>query len=65
MRRPGEARPSWYLHGIWSRLAQRRQALRCLRRAEEAAPFSTALTASEKRDLYLACAGRRLDSLRR
>jgi tetratricopeptide (TPR) repeat protein len=54
LRRPDEARPYWYLHGVWAQLAQRQPALKWLRRAEETAPFS-AMTPSEKRDLYLAC----------
>jgi Tfp pilus assembly protein PilF len=54
MERPGEARPCWYLHQVWARLAQRQPASRWLRAAEAAAPFSY-LTPAEHRDLYLAC----------
>jgi tetratricopeptide (TPR) repeat protein len=51
--RPDEARPSWYLYQVWSRLAQRRPARRCLREARRASPFSF-LTPAERRDLQLA-----------
>ena len=51
---PGEARPSWYLHEIWSCLAEHQPALRFLRNAEASAPF-TYLTPAEKRSLQLAC----------
>jgi predicted Zn-dependent protease len=53
LEKPDEARPSWYLHEVWSRLAQRQPALRCLKAAAAAAPFSY-LTASEQRGLRLA-----------
>jgi tetratricopeptide (TPR) repeat protein len=52
--RPDEARPLWYLHEVWSRLAQRQPALRALHAASAAAPFSY-LTAAEQRGLALAC----------
>ena len=52
--RTEEARPCWYLHEIWSQLGQRQPALRWLRAAEEAAPFSY-LTPNEQRRLHLAC----------
>jgi tetratricopeptide (TPR) repeat protein len=52
--RPDEARPLWYLHEVWSRLAQHQPALRALRSASAAAPFSY-LTAAEQRGLALAC----------
>lgn len=61
-RRPEEARPCWYLHAVWARLAQHYPATRCLRAAEAAAPFSY-LTPAEQRDLRLAC--RQLDAERR
>ena len=48
-----EARPSWYLHEVWSRLAQQQPARRFLREATRAAPF-TYLTAAEQRGLQLA-----------
>jgi tetratricopeptide (TPR) repeat protein len=56
---PAEARPCWYLHVVWSRLAQHQPAARWLRAAEAAAPFSY-LTPAEKRGLILA--GRQLDA---
>jgi tetratricopeptide (TPR) repeat protein len=52
--RPDEARPCWYLHEVWSQLAQCQPASRWLRAADEAAPFSY-LTPSEQRRLHLAC----------
>ena len=52
--RTDEARPLWYLHEVWSRLAQSQPAARCLRAAAAAAPFSS-LTPAEQRGLYLAC----------
>jgi tetratricopeptide (TPR) repeat protein len=53
LQRPDEARPHWYLYLVWARLAQRQPAARCLRAADEAAPF-TYLTPSEQRRLELA-----------
>jgi tetratricopeptide (TPR) repeat protein len=50
--RRDEARPCWYLYEVWTRLDQRQPALRHLREAGAAAPFSY-LTPSEKRDLEL------------
>ena len=38
---PGEARPNWYLHEVWSRLGQRQAALRRLKVAETAADLPT------------------------
>jgi tetratricopeptide (TPR) repeat protein len=52
--RPGEARPCWYLYEVWSRLGQRRPAVRWLREADAAAPFAF-LTPAEQRALHLAC----------
>ncbi len=52
--RPDEARPCWYLHEVWSQLAQCQPASRWLRAADEAAPFSY-LTPTEQRNLHLAC----------
>jgi tetratricopeptide (TPR) repeat protein len=52
--RPDEARPCWYLHEVWSQLAQCQPATRWLRAADEAAPFSY-LTPAEQRRLHLAC----------
>jgi tetratricopeptide (TPR) repeat protein len=51
--RPDEARPCWYLYEVWSQLGQRHPALRRLREANAAAPFSY-LTTAEERGLYLA-----------
>jgi tetratricopeptide (TPR) repeat protein len=56
LERPQEARPCWYLYEVWSRLDQRKPALRNLREADAAAPFSY-LTPGEKNGLYLACMG--------
>lgn len=51
--RPEEARPYWYLFEVWSQLSQRQPAIRCLRAADRAAPFSY-LTPAERRNLQLA-----------
>jgi tetratricopeptide (TPR) repeat protein len=51
--RPEEARPSWYLYAVWSRLGQHGSAARCLRDADAAAPFAF-LNPAEQRDLQLA-----------
>lgn len=53
MRRPEEARPCWYLHEVWSMLAQSQPASRWLVAAQSSAPF-TYLTPVEKRGLQLA-----------
>jgi hypothetical protein len=42
------------LYEVWTRLAQRQPAGRCLRAAAGAAPLSY-LTPAEQRELYLAC----------
>jgi tetratricopeptide (TPR) repeat protein len=52
--RPQEARPSWYLHEVWSQLGQSQPALLRLGEAAEAAPF-TYLTPAEQRRLYMTC----------
>jgi tetratricopeptide (TPR) repeat protein len=52
--RPTDARPSWYLYAVWSRLALQQPARRCLREAAESAPFSF-LTPAEQRSLQLVC----------
>src|SRR5262249_33074183 len=57
---PDEARPCWYLYAVWSKLGQQQPALRCLRAADEASPF-TYLTPVEKYDLRLACQCRALE----
>jgi tetratricopeptide (TPR) repeat protein len=54
LERPDQARPSWYLYQVWSRLGRRQPALRHLRDADDAAPFS-ALTPAEQTALALAC----------
>ncbi len=51
--RPEEARPSWYLHEVWSQLGQRQPATRWLRIAAEYAPLSY-LTPAEQRRLHFA-----------
>ncbi|MFO0928636.1 MAG: tetratricopeptide repeat protein [Gemmataceae bacterium] len=53
MTRPGEARPCWYLHEVWTRLGQRQPAVKWLRMAEQGADFSD-LTPTEQRELHLA-----------
>jgi tetratricopeptide (TPR) repeat protein len=55
IQKPDEARPSWYLYKVWSRLAQRQPALRALRDASASAPFSY-LTPAEQHGLQLASA---------
>ncbi len=54
MERPEEARPWWYLHEVWTALAQQQPASRCLRSAAAAAPLSY-LTPVERQRLQLAC----------
>jgi predicted Zn-dependent protease len=63
-RRPGDGRACWYLHGVWKQLAQRQPAMRWLRAAEQAAPYSK-MTHIEKRDLELACTVLRLETTRK
>jgi hypothetical protein len=53
LERPNEAQPCWYLYVVWTRLDQRRPALRNLCAANVAAPFSS-LTSAEQRGLHLA-----------
>jgi hypothetical protein len=62
--RPDEAQPCWYLYEVWSCLSQSRAALRCLREADEAAPFSY-LTPTEQGRLALACRRRDAQALPR
>jgi hypothetical protein len=62
--RPDEARPYWYLHMVWNRLARRQPAARWLHFAEVAAATSD-LTPSEKRDLRLACLQREREQQRK
>ena len=52
--RPEEARPAWYLYEVWAMLDQRQTALRFLKEAAAAGPFSE-LTVAEKRRLDLQC----------
>jgi hypothetical protein len=54
--RPEEARPFWYLHLVWTQLAQSQPARRSLERAAALAEFAD-LTPAERRDLALATAG--------
>jgi tetratricopeptide (TPR) repeat protein len=58
LRRPAQARPCWYLYGVWTCLAQRQPALRCLRSAERTGPMND-LTPTEQRDLRLAVSERK------
>jgi tetratricopeptide (TPR) repeat protein len=51
--RPDEARPCWYLHEVWSRLAQKQPATRWLRAAADTASLSY-LTPAELRRLHFA-----------
>jgi hypothetical protein len=51
--RPDEARPSWYLYGVWRDLGQNIKAKECLSAARDAADF-TFLTPAEQRGLQLA-----------
>jgi tetratricopeptide (TPR) repeat protein len=53
LQRPDQARPSWYLYQVWSRLGRRQPAVRSLRDADEASPFSD-LTVAEQNGLALA-----------
>jgi tetratricopeptide (TPR) repeat protein len=64
LRRPQQARPCWYLYGVWTSLAQRQPALRCLRAAERSGPLND-LTPAEQRELHLASAQRRQEALRK
>lgn len=50
---PDEARPCWYLYAVWSSLAQRQPAQRCLREADDRALFSY-LSPAEYRELQMA-----------
>lgn len=49
---PAEARPRWYLHLVWSKLAQSQPAERALRCAREIADYSD-LTPAEQRSLMM------------
>lgn len=51
--RPEEARPNWYLHEVWTHMAQHQPAAKALRAAEATASFSY-LTPAEHRLLSLA-----------
>jgi hypothetical protein len=62
--RPDEARPQFYLHEVWQRLAQSQPARKSLHAAEAAAPFSS-LTPAEQRRLHLACRQGERESTRR
>jgi tetratricopeptide (TPR) repeat protein len=58
LHRPGQARPCWYLHGVWVSLGQRQPADRWLRAAGRCGPLSD-LTPAEQRELYLAMSARK------
>jgi tetratricopeptide (TPR) repeat protein len=62
--KPAEARPHWYLYAVWEQLAQKQPAVRSLRDAGAAAPF-TYLTPAEQRSLQLACRGQNDDRVQR
>jgi Tfp pilus assembly protein PilF len=64
LRRPYEARPCWYLHGVWAQLAQRQPAVKWLRAAHGKA-LPGALTPAETRALYLAASSLRLEMERK
>jgi tetratricopeptide (TPR) repeat protein len=64
LQRPDEARPSWYLHGVWNRLGQRQPAERSLRAAEQLAGLSY-LSPVERRHLHLAASLRVLEQQKR
>ncbi len=62
--KPGSARPAYYLHEVWSQLAQNQPATRWLRAAQAAAPFSD-LTPTERRRLDAAYHDLRAETLHR
>jgi hypothetical protein len=64
LRKPGEARPCWYLHGVWSELSQRQPAVRWLRAAHSRTQPG-ALTPAETRELHLATSSLRLEMERK
>lgn len=64
LRRPHEARPSYYLHDVWRTLGQRQPAERSLREAESHAGLSS-LTPAETRRLHLATTLRQLEQVKR
>ena len=64
MYRPGEARPCWYLHGVWARLGQRQPAGRYYWAAEQLAGLSY-LTPAEVRELHLVGRLRELETSKR
>jgi tetratricopeptide (TPR) repeat protein len=64
LQRADEVRACWYLHEVWSHLAQRQPTLRWLRAAEVAAPLGD-LTPAEQRDLQLAWRQRWLEGQRK
>jgi hypothetical protein len=59
--RPSQARPCWYLYGVWTSLAQRQPAIRWLREAEHYGPMND-LTPAERRELYMASAERKREA---
>jgi tetratricopeptide (TPR) repeat protein len=64
LRDPRQARPCWYLHGVWTQLAQRQPAVKWLRAAEQSAGWSD-LTPTEQRDLHLTSSVRHLERERK
>jgi tetratricopeptide (TPR) repeat protein len=54
LQQPDAVRPCWYLHEVWSRLAQRQPAQRWLRSADSCVTVAD-LTPVERRNLRLAC----------
>lgn len=64
LRKPNEARPSFYLHDVWRKLGQRQPAERSLREADRRAGLSY-LTPAELRSLHLAMSVREMESAKR
>lgn len=64
MQRPDEARPYWYLHGVWRRLGQQQPAVRSLRAAEQHVGLSY-LTPSELRMLHVTRMGLEIEGRKR
>lgn len=64
LERPSEARPAWYLHGVWRQLGQRHPADRALRAAVTSAGLSY-LTSAELRALHLAAGLREAEGRKR
>jgi predicted Zn-dependent protease len=58
LHKPKQARPCWYLYGVWTCLGQRQPASRWLRAAERSGPMND-LTPAEQRELHLAASERK------